>query len=170
MTNDKECREAFEKCYAYKFQFKEKDAKHKEDCWAIWKSANHPTWNTRPSKPALSEDEIKRILLNAASGYTIYGSQLNDTMATMLARALAPYLQPAGEWRDIETAPEDGTMFLVCLPRMGNLIVRARYNTVHGYFVDEVDNNDSVSRPAFYHKGDYWMPLPTPPATNTDGE
>jgi len=71
-------------------------------------------------------------------------------------------MSDALQWQPIETAPKDGQMFLVCLPRMMNLILRANYNTVHGYF--RTDHSDSgITNPTFFHDGDYWMPLPTPP-------
>lgn len=67
------------------------------------------------------------------------------------------------EWRPIETAPKDGSMFLVCLPRMMNLIVRCRYSTVHGYFKTDDRTDGGINSPSFFHDGDYWMPLPDPP-------
>ena len=70
------------------------------------------------------------------------------------------------EWQPIETAPKDGSMFLVCLPRMMNLIVRASYRTVHGYFVTDCENDGAVSNPTFFHAGDFWMPMPEPPKTD----
>lgn len=82
-----------------------------------------------------------------------------------LEKALAHLtaLEKERERQLIETAPRDGRMFLVMFPRMMNLVVRARYNKIHGYFVDEHENGDAVSRPAFYHEGDLWIDIPAPP-------
>lgn len=67
------------------------------------------------------------------------------------------------EWEPIETAPQDGTMILVCLPRMMDLIVRARYSTVHKYWTHDYEGEGGVKTPCFYHPGDLWQPMPTPP-------
>ncbi len=69
-----------------------------------------------------------------------------------------------GEWQPIETAPKDGEYFLVCLPRMMNLIMRARFDTVHKQWLSERDNDGAISRVEFFHAGDFWMPMPKPPA------
>jgi hypothetical protein len=69
-----------------------------------------------------------------------------------------------GEWRPIECAPKDGEYFLVCLPRMMNLIMRARFDTVHKQWLSERDNDGAISRVEFFHAGDFWMPMPKPPA------
>jgi len=66
-------------------------------------------------------------------------------------------------WQPIETAPMDGKVFLVCLPRMMSLIIRARYNTVHKFFITDQLNENCIDKPAFFHDGDFWMPLPAPP-------
>jgi len=67
------------------------------------------------------------------------------------------------EWQPIETAPKDGTVILVCLPRMMNLIVRACYSTVHGYWRTDCETDGGITNPTFFHDGDYWMLLPEPP-------
>lgn len=66
-------------------------------------------------------------------------------------------------WRPISEAPRDGRMFLVMFPRMGNLVARARFNTVHKHFLDEHESDGGVTRPAFYHDGDLWCDIPQPP-------
>lgn len=71
------------------------------------------------------------------------------------------------DWQPIETAPKDGQMILVCLPRIMNLIVRATYSTVHGYWKTDCETDGGITNPTFFHKGDYWMPLPDPPKTDS---
>jgi hypothetical protein len=66
-------------------------------------------------------------------------------------------------WHAIETAPKDGSRVLVCLPRCGNLILRASYDAVHGYWKTDQDS-EGITRPTFFHPGDCWMLMPTPPA------
>jgi len=73
----------------------------------------------------------------------------------------------APQWQDIATAPKDGQMILVCLPRIGMLIVRASWNRVHGYWVNDYEGEGGISRPTFYHAGDLWQPMPAPPETST---
>lgn len=72
----------------------------------------------------------------------------------------------ADGWLPIETAPKDSdTVILVLLPRMMNLIVRARYNSVHGYWITDCDNDGRISKPTFFHPGDMWHPMPALPAS-----
>jgi len=67
------------------------------------------------------------------------------------------------EWQPIETAPKDANMILVCLPRQMNLIVRARYSNVHKFWLTDYEGEGGIIRPTYFHKGDFWMPLPPPP-------
>lgn len=72
-------------------------------------------------------------------------------------------------WLPIESAPKDGAVILVLLPRMMNLIVRARYNSVHGYWVTDCDNEGRISSPTFFHPGDMWHPMPAIPSAPSEG-
>lgn len=86
-----------------------------------------------------------------------------DTDPTAQAEKIAE-LTKEQEWKPINTAPKDGRMFLVLLPRMQNLFVRGRYNTVHKCFVTDVDSAGAVTSYTVFHDGDLWMDIPKPPA------
>ena len=76
---------------------------------------------------------------------------------------LRGYLNALPEWQPIETAPKDGGVFLICLPRMMDLIIRARFDSVHKLWLSERDTDGGIIRAEFFHPGDYWMPLPAAP-------
>lgn len=61
------------------------------------------------------------------------------------------------KWRNIESAPRDGKMFLLCLPNCMDLIIRCRYNTVLKHFTTPSDGYIRL------HEGQYWIPMPDPP-------
>lgn len=69
----------------------------------------------------------------------------------------------ASGWMPIETAPKDGEMILVLLPRIMNLIVRASYCGVHGYWKTDHEANGGITNPTFFHEGDMWHPMPPLP-------
>lgn len=96
-----------------------------------------------------------------------------DALAASAARISE--LEAQLTWRDISTAPKSGRMFLVRYPRMMNLVVRCRYNRVHGYYEDEFER-DGLTRPVFFHKSekygdDVWMDIPPylPPEPKSEG-
>lgn len=68
-------------------------------------------------------------------------------------------------WKPAATAPKDGRMFLVCFPRIMNMIVRCTYDSVHGYFKTDMDTDGGVTSPTFFHDADVWTNLPDPPQT-----
>lgn len=67
------------------------------------------------------------------------------------------------KWQPIKTAPKDGSVFLLCIPKQMNLIVRCRYNTVHKYFITDCETDGGITRVVFLYEGEYWMALPKPP-------
>lgn len=71
------------------------------------------------------------------------------------------------KWQPIETAPKDGSMILVCLPRMMKLIVRSRFDKIHGYWLTDYEGEGGVKVPVFYHPGDLWQPMPPTPTDVT---
>ena len=81
--------------------------------------------------------------------------------------AVVEYVTVQGQvvWQPIETAPKDGTMILVCLPRQMNLVVRAWYNKVHKHWATDHETDGGITRPTWFHKGDLWHPIPTRPST-----
>ena len=66
-------------------------------------------------------------------------------------------------WLGIESAPKDGRMILVCLPRMMNLVVRARFNTIHGFWQTDYEGEGGITKPHFFHEGDLWHEIPKLP-------
>ena len=76
-------------------------------------------------------------------------------------------LSAGQEWQPIETARKDGQMILVCLPRMMNLIIRARYDKIHNHWLTDYEGEGGVSRPMFFHPGDLWQDMPASPATKS---
>jgi hypothetical protein len=63
-------------------------------------------------------------------------------------------------WRPIETAPKDGSMLLVCLPRQMNIVVRAWYNRLHNFWQTDYEGEGGITRPTYFHEGDLWHPIP----------
>ena len=88
------------------------------------------------------------------------GVAIDETLEA--AKAHLAHLETGG-WLDIETAPKDSGTFLICLPRMMNLIIRASYNTVHGHWLSDRETGDGITNLEYFHPGDLWMPLPAPP-------
>lgn len=99
----------------------------------------------------------------------LYGDlcKLGNVMYWLQTQVRALSSQPVADgWSPIETAPKDpNTVILVLLPSMMNLIVRARYNSVHGYWITDCDNDGRISKPTFFHPGDMWHPMPALPAS-----
>jgi len=80
----------------------------------------------------------------------------------ILEEALAK--QEQGEpvaWEPIETAPKDGSMILICLPRQMNIVVRAWYNKIHNFWQTDYEGEGGITRPTYFHEGDLWHPIPS---------
>lgn len=73
--------------------------------------------------------------------------------------ALAQEQEPVA-WQPIETAPKDGTMILICLPRQTNLVIRGRYNNIHRVWQVDYEDEGGITRPMYFHEGDLWHPIP----------
>jgi hypothetical protein len=99
----------------------------------------------------------------------IRDSELNYTLEKeMEALTHAIEHMKRGQWQPIETAPKDGELFLICLPRMMNLIIRARFDRIHKLWLSERGTDGGVASVEFFHQGDLWMPLPEPPQERKD--
>ena len=94
-------------------------------------------------------------------------SEVTHELDRKVAMQVIDYLSEKGclrdEWRPIETAPENSDVFLVCLPRMMNLIIRARYDRIHKQWLSERLSGDRITGVEFFHHGDLWIPIPKPP-------
>lgn len=71
---------------------------------------------------------------------------------------------PKDNWRPISEAPRDASWFLTCCPRMMGLRQIVSYNRVHKHFTKQ--GGGAI----FFHDGDLWQPLPSPPNSDTNGE
>ena len=76
-------------------------------------------------------------------------------------------------WQPIETAPKDGTWFVICLPGEGFEIGRFDPTNWTEYVPSEIDGLFRQQERVIYEWGGFnnfqsathWMPLPAPPAT-----
>ncbi len=64
------------------------------------------------------------------------------------------------EWRDIETAPKDGTTILAFESGIVDVV---KYSEIQRAFV----RWDDQSRMALRYEPSHWMPLPSPPAQSS---
>ena len=67
------------------------------------------------------------------------------------------------DWRPIESAPKDGELVLVA---EGQYVVEARDIDGQWYELNN-DPTDSWGRPWYEGEATHWMPLPSPPASET---
>jgi Protein of unknown function (DUF551) len=98
--------------------------------------------------------------------------ELSELERQKLAKAGADSISHQYEWRPIDTAPKDGTYFLVLCERYkdeaGPDIFQAVYEEE---FFDEWEFNLYVPMPSdkrgtyepLYRDATHWMPLPAPP-------
>lgn len=108
-----------------------------------------------------AKDQLAKLGLEWVLHCAAFGWDLQD--------ALDNLKRPKDLWQPYNTAPKDGQMILVCLPRMMNLIVRARFNTVHKYWQHDYEGEGAVSQYFSLHPGDVWMPMPEAPKGDTCG-
>lgn len=110
----------------------------------------------------MTEDE-KLEVIAGFQRYLNRPTQWDDVASCELWVHAIEWERSREKWMPIETAPKDGTMILVCLPRMGNLIVRSRYDRIHGYWVNDYEGEGGVKRGSVYHPGDLWTHMPPAP-------
>ena len=95
------------------------------------------------------------------------GDPISVDAAELLQRISAQPEQEPVAWQPIETAPKDGSMILICLPRQMNLVVRGWYNNIHRFWQVDYESEGGITRPMYVHEGDLWHPIPplytTPP-------
>ena len=76
------------------------------------------------------------------------------------------------EWKDISTAPKDGTVVdlwaknLLTWDKREERLVNRRWATVKHWAGREYENWNGVGE---NYEVTHWMPLPPPPKTSTDG-
>ena len=77
-----------------------------------------------------------------------------------------------GEWRDIETAPKDGSRYLIFVPRAATPDDQTTFNLYEACYIGGYDSGDVWHSKGFtiYHPT-HWMPSPPAPARSpTEGE
>jgi hypothetical protein len=91
-----------------------------------------------------------------------HDDMLNNAEWLEQSAALLDRRAPDERWRQIDTAPKDGTWFLAVQKNMGGhwMVPDAVHWTYHGYWTHQ--NSDNPDR--MYHQPTHWMPLPSPPS------
>lgn len=107
-----------------------------------------------------TEGEAKDALMSAAKSWLSPLSPASDTVAVS---------REDDGWQPIETAPRDGSRYLLYVPREPTPDNSTTFDVYEGCFVGGYDSGD-----VWYSKGkdiyypSHWMPLPAPPI-NTGG-
>lgn len=113
--------------------------------------------------------ELAEEILPSIKGEVDYHSSLYKSVVEVCQKKLMKAILSSRlvemKWFPIEEAPKDGTMILVCLPNQMELIIRARFNTIHKYWITDYEGEGGVSRAIYFHKGDLWMPMPPKPSS-----
>ena len=108
-------------------------------------------------------DRARNILTNGSPTRACNWGMLDTSdLRKALAQAEQPEQPEQGPvtWKPIKTAPKDASMILVCLPRHMNIVVRAWYNKIHGFWQTDYEGEGGITRPTYFHEGDLWHPIP----------
>jgi hypothetical protein len=108
--------------------------------------------------------EARETVSDEPNEEALYASAIRDTLKETPVRGPLP----AGEWRDIETAPKDGTMIDVCTAPIGRTTdVKFRKGQWQHWWRDEFESFGWV--PLSYPPT-HWMPLPQVPGITNPAE
>lgn len=119
-----------------------------------------------PKVEAPAEDEVRELVhkLRGVAAYSAVDVPVLKQAADMLECLSHPTADAVAveRWRPIETAPKDGSRFLVWEKHYGIRIGRCKERADHDDWLSYMDafNGSSKGGPRATH----WMPLPTPPA------
>lgn len=130
-------------------------------------------WNTRPQSQGVDREALARIVGEAVfrtrnlrlTAHPWTHTVRAEVIADEAVDAILALLPPEGEWRDISSAPRDGTWFLACATQPGWRATRiVRFQYPDDRFPINDDGGIWPSAPT------HWRPLPTPPASTAMGE
>ena len=117
------------------------------------------TLRTLPPK-LLPQKEVIEMMRDKIAAIIWDNTNDNDIDCDHIAYKILAVLP---RWQPIKTAPKDGVMILVCLPRMMKLIIRARFDRVHGYWISDYEGEGGIKRHYSLHPSDLWQPMPDLP-------
>jgi hypothetical protein len=97
-----------------------------------------------------------------------------DARANIIRTAFASSREEGPGWQPIETAPRDGSWFVICREDETDFFEVGNYETMMGYSYEEVNEGLYRRREFFitewgsfsnFHRATHWRPLPAPPQT-----
>ena len=109
--------------------------------------------------PSLTKDPIRAMRRAIDAADAVDGNPVDVRTVTAYESGVEAGKDAAGnaQWRQIETAPKDGTDILVYCPLPGSeYIVVARFSVV---WVDSYEAED-------IYEPTHWVPLPSPPSSH----